>query len=319
MTRAASAGVSPSSNARQRSRFPGKKSVELAAAYRDAQRFLRREYVTGVGIGYAMKRGRYTKQIAISIHVSAKLEESRITKAQRFPKSLRGVRVDVVQLNINPQLSDSDFQARQRTKADPLRPGILIKTDSGDFGTLGLVVTKLSDGQTYILGSGHVLGAPGTKVFQPNRTVAPNSIGDVTIVNGTPGDAAIARCSGRGFRNQPQGTNVRINSVRRAAIGEVFQLSGAMTGLTNGEVVWVGIKDIVYGPNDRRRVNGFQLKPATNADPITERGDSGALWFDSAGAGVGLHVGSDTDPNEGNSWFFACHLEEAMAEMELSL
>lgn len=317
MTGSSLPGASANSNARKRPPLPGIKSTKLAAAYADAQRFLRREYVTGVGLGYAMKRGRYTKQIAISIHVNAKLDESHLTKAQRFPKSLRGVRVDVVQLNISPQLSDADFQARQRTKADPLRPGILIKTDSGDFGTLGLLVTSLSDGQAYVLGSGHVLGAPGTKVFQPNKTLAPKSVGNVTVVNGSPSDAAIAQCSGRGFRNQPQGTNIRINSVRQAAIGEVLKLSGAMTGLTNGEVVWVGIKDIVYGPNDIRKVNGFQLKPATSAEPITEQGDSGALWFDSAGAGVGLHVGGDTD--QGNSWFFACHLEEVMAKMELSL
>jgi hypothetical protein len=220
-------------------------------------------------------------------------------------------------VNISPHLSDADFQARQRTKVDPLRPGILIKTDSGDFGTLGLLVTSLSDGQTYLLGSGHMLDAPGTNIFQPNKTLAPKAIGQVTVVSGSPSDAAIAKCSGRGFRNQPMGTSIQINSVRHAAIGDVLKLSGAATGLTNGEVVWVGTKDVVYGPNDVRRVSGFQLKPATSADPITQHGDSGALWFDSAGAGVGIHVGGDTD--QGNSWFFACHLEEVMAEMELSL
>src|SRR4051812_13517109 len=66
--------ASANSGARKRPLPPGIKNAKLTAAYADAQRFLRRDYVTGVGIGYVMKRGQYTKQIAISIHVEAKLD-----------------------------------------------------------------------------------------------------------------------------------------------------------------------------------------------------------------------------------------------------
>ena len=312
------AGGQPGSRPRTPPRRPlSTRGSRLGAALADAQRFLRRDYVTGVGVGYAMKGGAYTKQIAICIHVSTKLHDSKLSRAQLFPRHLHGVRVDVVQLNIRPHLSDADFQSRQRTKADPLRPGIMVKTEGGAFGTIGLLVSRLSDGKPYILSSGHVFDAPGTRVFQPNKTLAPSSLGSVSIVKGSPSDAAIAQCTDRGTRNQPQGTNIRIRSVRRAIHNEVLKLSGAITGLTNGQVVWIGTKDIVYGPNDIRRVNGFQLKPASTADSPTARGDSGALWFDASGAAVGLHVGGDTD--QGNSWSFACHLEDAMAQMALSL
>lgn len=295
----------------------GKARKRLAAAYADARRYLRRKYVTGVGIGYVMECGLCTNEIGISIHVTAKLDDAFLSKAQRFPRTLRGIRVDVVQSNFSAHLSDAEFHARQRNVADPLRPGILIKTGDGNVGTIGLLVTSLVDGHRYVLSSGHVLDAPGATVYQPNKTLAPVPLADVTMVRGSPNDAAIARYSGRGFRDIPLGTSIRINSVRRAAIGDILRLSGAMTGVTNGKVVWVGTRDMVYGPGDIRRVNGFQLEPATSADPATERGDSGALWFDPAGAGVGLHVGGAVDG--GNAWSFACHLDDVMASMQLSL
>lgn len=297
--------------------LPGITDRKLLAAYRDAQCFLRRRYVSGVGIGYAMKNGKYTKELAISIHVDTKVPIEQLTKLQRFPATLGGVRVDVVALRIAPHISGDEAEARQRTKLNPLRPGALLKTEDGDIGTIGLLVTGQRDGKTYLLSAAHVMQSLAVKIYQPNKALAPAFLGQVIAIFNTPGDVAIAECRGRRTLNQPMGSNTPISKVRSVALDDVLTISGAMSGLAKAKVMWIGRKDMIYGPDDVRKVDGFQMCSATATPLSTRRGDSGALWFDEDGAGVGLHVGGDT--TDGLPWYFACNLEQAMARLKVKL
>lgn len=293
--------------------LPGIGSPKLLEAYAQGLRFLKREYVTGVGIGYAQKKGQRLKTLALSIHVSEKCPDSALTKSQRFPRKMLGVRVDVVEVNIRPQLSDAETDLRQFTRNDTLQPGMAIKTEAGEIGTVGLLVRGRSDQRAYILGSGHVLGTAGTKLFQPNRSIAPKAVGTVISLIDAPGDSGIAEFNGRGTRNQPIASSVIIGTARSVRSNDELLISGAFSGLRRATVEWIGRKSIKYGPNDWRDVDGFQLSVSPSLSPLTRPGDSGALWFDSLGAAVGLHVGGD------KSWAFACNIVEAMGLLDVEL
>lgn len=295
----------------------GINSPKLLAAYAEALRYLRREYVTGVGIGYAVKNGRRLKALALSIHVAQKRPAEELTEAQRFPKKLLNVRVDVVEVNIRPQHAAVQANLRQFTKMDPLQPGFVIKTETGEIGTIGLLVKDAESGQNYILGAGHVLAKNANGVFQPNHSIAPQPVGRVKAVVSAPIDAAVASYGGRSGRNQPFGTNTQINSVRNPKKGEVLTVSGAFSGVANATVDWIGKKSIDYGNGNWRDIDGFQLSAPPSSPPLTLDGDSGALWFDTTGAAVGLHVGGET--KGGKSWAFACNVQDAMTRLSVKL
>lgn len=296
--------------ARKADRLPGISDPTLLAAYAAAQPWLRRSYVTGIGIGYARENGQPTNEIAVSVHVARRVPEAGLTKSQRFPRTILGVRVDVVESNMAFHLSESEVEVRRRQASNPLRPGVLIRTSAGDLGTVGLLVRSKGSGETFILGSGHVMVASGMQFFQPHGGAAGKLQGAVTQVERSRGDAGIASYSGRIADNRPLGTNIRITTVRDVRPFESLIMSGAFSGITYGVVDWIGQKSITYGNGEFANVPGFQLRrpSGTNGD-LSQPGDSGALWFDSTDSAVGISVGGgdDVDP-----WAFACHIVDVM-------
>lgn len=80
--------------------LPGVSDPELLAAYAAAQAWLRRSYVTALGIGYARTGGKPTREMALSVHVTKRVPDAELSPRQRFPRTLLGVRVDVVESNI---------------------------------------------------------------------------------------------------------------------------------------------------------------------------------------------------------------------------
>lgn len=308
--------------------LPGVSDPELLAAYAAAQAWLRRSYVTALGIGYARTGGKPTREMALSVHVTKRVPDAELSPRQRFPRTLLGVRVDVVESNIRTHLSEAEVQARRRTAAVPLRPGILLKTGANDLGTVALSVRGKATGQTFVLGSGHVMLQTGTRVFQPNASAANRLVSEVELVERSRGDAGIASYTGRAAENRPYGTDVLIKRTRPVRVDDRLMMSGAFSGLTEGKVDWVGMRFIPYADGLRLNVPGFQLRPIVDGDTLTQPGDSGALWFDRHGAAVGINVGGKDDlavDSDGGaeydttSWAFACHLEHMLEALNVEL
>jgi hypothetical protein len=86
-------------------------------------------------------------------------------------------------------------------------------------------------------------------------------------------------------------------------------MSGAFSGITVGVVEWIGQKTIDYDGGFAVNVPGFQMHPEVAGTSLTQRGDSGALWFDDAGVGVGINIGGK---GGANPWAFASHLIDMM-------
>lgn len=302
---------------KQMARVPRKAEIlhgvsdsRLIAAYAAAQPWLRRTYVTGIGIGVVWESGKPTQELGLSVHVRKRVPSAQLSERQRFPRTLLGVRVDVVEANIKTHLSQAEVKARRRVTADPLRPGVLIKAADGGLGTVGLLVRSRTNGQPFVLGSGHVLGQAGTTFFQPNPSAANALRMTVLRVERSRGDAGIAAYSGRPADNRPIGFSRLISSDRPVRFGDELTMSGAFSGATIGVVDWVGQRPIPYGGGVTIPIPGFQLRPRKAGQELTQPGDSGALWFDDAGSAVGINVGGEGGVHP---WAFASHITDMMS------
>ena len=110
--------------------------------------------VQGVGIGYKVKDGKRTKEIAVIIFVNKKVPEVDLTPTALIPKSVATsdgeIKTDVVESGAFTALA---LTSRVR----PVIPGYSIGHPDITAGTAGAVVKKVQDGKLCILSNNHVL------------------------------------------------------------------------------------------------------------------------------------------------------------------
>jgi hypothetical protein len=170
----------------------------------------------------------------------------------------------------------------------PIRPGTFVHNPlTMGGGTIGLIAT--SDGiDRWIVGCYHVLvratmvpGQDGEPIHQP--TVAAGAVAETNMARSDPAiDAAAAKCvSGIVAVNEILALGP-ISGVVAPVTGMKVRKSGAETGVTDGVIATVNGNDLV-----------IQVRPDYPAGyTITERGDSGSLWVESAtNAAVALNLG----------------------------
>ena len=63
-----------------------------------------RQGVTAFDIGYKFKEGKMTEELAIRVHVRRKLPFEAVPESERFPETLGGFAVDVIEAEYGPQL-----------------------------------------------------------------------------------------------------------------------------------------------------------------------------------------------------------------------
>jgi hypothetical protein len=242
-----------------------------------------------VDIGYAYRRGRPTKQLAIRVHVHKKRPESALKPGEILPKSLDGVRVDVLETNPEPHL------VNRKARQNPFMPGVEIRnTVVGGVGTLGGIVFDRDRLAPMGLSNNHVLlgtgGARGDVVNQPGTTAANDRVGQVIIGNSFY-DAAVFRIDRPGLR--PFTLNVadlpgrpRITGTAAVRIGLPVVKSGRTTATTFGIVD--GVDDVF-----EFTAVGDPANPASSGQ-ISMPGDSGSVWCDAAtNRAAGLHYAGE--------------------------
>ena len=193
-------------------------------------------------------------------------------------------------------------QTEAECQPDPLRiaasslltPGLSIGAESKTTGTLGLFVVDAT-GTLCLLSAKHILARDDSPKAL-SRIVHPAS-DDADGQN--PGhiaslwwwlsrvDAALAKIEADVVCNIEQfETDVTIQSFREPKVDDILEKSGRSSGVTRAKVT------DCYVPADGlpetlklRRLDG-------ETDPISCKGDSGAVWYDPiTGEGVGLHHG----------------------------
>jgi hypothetical protein len=118
-------------------------------------------------------------------------------------------------------------------------------------------------------------------------------------------------------------TNVKLTQTRRVQVGDIVSKSGRMTAVTRGSVDGVGQYTLTYAVGTRT-IAGFKVVAEDADNPhnleISAGGDSGALWFGLADSkAVGLHFAGETDPAPGAEHALACHLDDVLTQLDVTL
>lgn len=298
-------------------------------AFHAAAKYLRRKQSTGVAIGAPMVAGRCQEgELAVCVHVPEKLPVAQLTKAQVLPKTIAGVRLDVIESAFRPRaLPAAERLLRQWLPAAVLRPGVEVSTDSHwSAGTIGMLVRDLSDGALCLLSAAHVLAAaPASRCLQPGLRNSGSVIGRVRrSLYGPEGDAAIAVLeSSRPASAVPLGLTAAPTGVGEIRVGMQLIKSGAVSGVTRARVRqtgWYKVDDPSRGVD--QVIWCSLLLPLDDADPdeISEPGDSGSVWLDAAtGMAVAMTIAGDAPGTRDTEWTLACHLDLVFDRLGLSL
>jgi endonuclease G len=303
--------------------------IELLSSRR--RHVLRLPNVQAVDIGYRVdKQGDFHDEICLRVHVDGWVTDLEDKLAPPLDKlfgegryCLLGARyelsmADVGPLRPNPELRSDEVAVLRRQRINPLVGGISIGGRRQPAGTLGALVWDREDGSVCVLGNWHVLAggfdaAVGDPCYQPG----PFDHGNRRDV--------VARLKRWSFDSQTDAALAELCCDRRACPGEILSVyspivqsteprlgmkvykSGRTTGFTSGFVDGIELTTVLDYGNGVIQVFDQQIHIASRyyGEPVSERGDSGAIWFtkdESAQTGrsgprryaVGLHFAGDT-------------------------
>jgi hypothetical protein len=318
---------------------------EVQRAYREAlRRYIHRDNVTGVDVGFKYVDDQPTDSIAVRIHVKEKIAETALEAAEIFPDEINGVPVDVIPANYHINMAPgpgvtakpaAETSMAPRAEArNPIQPGISVGHPDVTFGTIGCFVRDTMTGKLCILSNWHVLAGtgaarPGDPITQPGRDDR-GRVDIHTVANlekmmlDEDGDAAIATLNGRRqIALETFETGVVFSGLRMPRAGEILAKSGRRTGVTFAKVDGVGRYKLDY-PVGPRSIDGFKLVARQNGNPddeeISAGGDSGAIWYspDSREA-VGLHFAGETDSNPAAEYALACFTPRVFSRLHIEL
>jgi len=145
--------------------------VRTAKADHEAE-LLDRANVVGVAVGRKMVRGLETDETCIVVYVDHKEDEVELSRRDRVPKTLDGVRTDVVETGRFRALELLETVAVDHTRRmRPAPGGVSVAHAKVTAGTLGILAHRTS-GEAVILSNNHVLansneGSPGDAILQP--------------------------------------------------------------------------------------------------------------------------------------------------------
>ncbi len=145
--------------------------VRAARAAYEAD-LLGRENVVGVAVGRKIVRGRETEETCVVVYVDHKESEDALAKGDRVPKTLDGVRTDVVATGPFRALPLLETLAVSHTKRmRPAPGGVSIAHAKVTAGTLGVLAHRTS-GEAVVLSNNHVLANSneahrGDPILQP--------------------------------------------------------------------------------------------------------------------------------------------------------
>jgi hypothetical protein len=163
---------------------------------REAEREFMRRYpgVAGVALGFKVRGGKLTNELAFRVYVREKKHPSQLEPGEMIPNSYQGIPTDV--LTVPRNVNDVDpTPCADRSQHSTLLGGISIsnlkKHPDGkvDLGTLGFFVTFTGADPPYNIGlvtNNHVFtdsgGSEGDTVYQPGWAMQPD--GNLGVVAG---------------------------------------------------------------------------------------------------------------------------------------
>lgn len=243
--------------------------------------------VRAVDVGLEFSDGKPTGRLALRVHVTTKVPEAKLKRAQRVPEELDGVPVDVIQLN--PVL----HLARNALHTTVIGGVQIMNTNKPTGGTLGMIVFDGDNLQPRALSNHHVMmrtpSVASDVISQPGTNNAASILGPVTASD-KPLDCAICALGARAWSFEIYG------------LGPVTGWTAARIGM---KVVKSGLSsNVTWGIIDGLNGGGFTVVPDTSVPAAGEMslpGDSGSIWMElTTNRAVGLHFAGEaaSDPNE---------------------
>jgi hypothetical protein len=320
--------------------------VEIKAA--NEERLLDRPGVTGVGIGYKVTDGKRTGEMAIRVYVAEKKPEDEIPKSEVIPKTVKGVKTDVIERKfvlhaLRMMVAEMEIQA-DTTRYEQLMGGMSIGPCRSIWleppdvpvagwylttGTLGCIVQDNATNDPMLLSNFHVMCVDdqwhaGDTMSQPSRADGGTCPGDVVaeLTRGSLGgelDCAVARHTARDYACEI----LEIGPVRGTAAavhGMAVRKRGRTTGLTYGTVTALNVTvlDVDYGDNLGLHTLTNQIE--IEVDPAQsarwgDHGDSGSVVVDDQGRVIGLYFAGSEDGVSG----VANPIDSVLAGLDISL
>lgn len=303
--------------------------------------------VSSVGIGYRVKDGEQSGELALQFTVDRKVEPERLDEldTEMLPESVvvDGVEVptDVLERSYTPQfriVAEVEDPVRKK-RLDPVAPGVSVGHVGVSAGTLGCIVFDRHDGTPYILSNWHVLqgarGELGEDVVQPgphdDNRVQRNRLGALKRSHlGVAGDCAVATIEDRAFLPEIFGLDVVPQELGEPELGDKVVKSGRTTDITHGVVRRVDtLVSLDYGGSvGQQIVGGFEIGLDPDHLPdngeISMGGDSGSVWMFKEPGGrtstvlAGLHFAGEGrhDPDE---HALACLPTSVFEKLEIGL
>ncbi|HST39027.1 MAG TPA: DNA/RNA non-specific endonuclease [Conexibacter sp.] len=309
-----------------------------------AESYLSDPNITSVGLGYKLRGGVSTGELAIQFTVSSKVAPEAVDAISRpIPPtiSVNGIELptDVIErdYHVQPVAVTVEAVAERKRRIDPIVPGVSIGHVASTAGTLGCLAADSVTGAPRLLSNWHVLhgteGQLGDAIVQPgpfdDNRVAANVCGRLErSFVGLAGDCAIASLVGREAGDELLELGVAVRQLGDPELGDRVVKSGRTTAVTRGLVTRVHtITKIAYGDDDvEHQVGGFEIgpdpdHPADNGE-ISMGGDSGSAWMAVDGRGeprdmmLGLHFAGETtlDPDE---HAVACYASSVFRKLEI--
>jgi hypothetical protein len=306
---------------------------DLHWAYREAlYRFRHRPEVTGISLGNKIQDQQPLETTAVRIHVREKYPKAVLSKREILPEDIVGIPVDVLpRVYLAESCSDAEQKLIGR-RVNPVQPGFNIGPLGPPSGTFGMVIFQGSNGLPGLLSAAHVLVTPDAQDQDPIVQPYFGSEANDTIARltgprlfGEEGDAAYALFTG----NRQVNPNLRgstptlVQGVRMPTPGEILWKSGYKTCVTMGRVEsCCSFIEVEYqNPKQTLHMKGFEIRPLSEDEadnPISKKGDSGAIWVGEDGFGVGLHVGGQQVAGGEAKCALACFLPTVLEELDLT-
>ena len=319
------------------------KQAVQAAVRQVADDYLSDPNINSVGIGYKLKDGKRTDELALQFTVGQKIGPEALEAAPTRPIppkiTANGINfdTDVVEREFeqHPVAQKAGTKAERKRRLDPMMPGVSIGHVHSTAGTLGCLVKEIESGELRLLSNWHVLhgesGELGDPIAQPgpfdDNRAAQNVCG--TLVRsflGLAGDCAIASMSDRSAVGTILELAVAVRRIGDPELDDRVVKSGRTTGVTHALVTRVHtITKLTYGSEGEQQIGGFEVGPdealPAEGGEISMGGDSGSAWMvaDATGAAgdmmLGLHFAGETvEPAE---YALACYASSVFEKLEI--
>jgi endonuclease G len=305
--------------------------------------------INSVGLGYKLKNGKPTKELAIQFTVDEKVPENtdalEALETEVIPKSfvIDGIEIktDVIERKFEPkfiQIKETEKDTRKQ-RLSVVRPGISVSHINGTAGTLGCIVYDNDTYEPLILSNWHVLHGPEGKIgdliaqpgpYDDNSGVQKNKIGRLLRSHlGVAGDCAVCSIEGRNSNPLIYELDLEPTGIGKTELGDKVIKSGRTTAVTYGIVRRIDVTTkINYGGSvGSCKIGGFEIGPdpskPAEEDEISKGGDSGSVWmFRNGGKTTSIIAGLHFAGESGNSpdeHAIACNIHSVFSKLNIGL